>query len=69
MGREKWLYNNIEDEGDPNFRKVELYKKHILDGIEERQTREEEVLRMNPYERRMREDSLAGGKVWASWVL
>ena len=37
---------------------MELYKKHILDGIEERQTREEEVLRMNPYERRRREDSL-----------
>jgi hypothetical protein len=54
---EKWLYYNMQDEDDPNFRKVERHKKHILDGIEERQAWVEEVLGMNPYERRRREEA------------
>jgi hypothetical protein len=55
---EKWLYYNMQDKDDPNFRKVELHRKAMVNGVEKSQAELMQVLEMNPRARRRHTDEL-----------
>jgi hypothetical protein len=54
---ERWLYYNMQSRYDPNFVAVELHKRRIIDGFDKMRRRENEVLRMDPDERRRLADA------------
>jgi hypothetical protein len=54
---EKWVYYNMQDEDDPNYKWVQRPRKAIVDAIEENLARMEDWFQIDPHERRRRQEA------------